>query len=167
MMSSVSQAPEPWRLVILGDGEERHILERLIANLKVPDVSLPGFRQVEELPGYYGLASAFIHPALQEQWGLVINEAMASELLVLVSENCGCRPNLVIEGITGYSFKPDDIQFIAQLLVRVSLGEINRDEIGVKAGNLIAQWGLNRFSDGMRNAYFSAVSRQIYSDISM
>ena len=54
-------------------------------------VLLPGFRQYDELPAYYGLAGAFVHASTTEQWGLVVNEAMASGLPVLVSNRCGWR----------------------------------------------------------------------------
>jgi 1,2-diacylglycerol 3-alpha-glucosyltransferase len=59
-----------------------------------------------------GLASAFIQASTTEQWGLVVNEAMASGLPVLVSERCGCAPDLVKNGVNGYTFDPYDIKEI-------------------------------------------------------
>jgi glycosyltransferase involved in cell wall biosynthesis len=46
----------------------------------------------------------FILPSKSETWGLSVNEAMACGLPVVVSTSCGCQPELVIEGVTGYSF---------------------------------------------------------------
>ena len=66
-----------WGLVLLGDGEFGPQIRRLVADLSLEDsVRLPGFKQYPELPAYYGLAGAFVHASVTEQWGLVVNEAM-------------------------------------------------------------------------------------------
>ncbi len=68
-----------WHLVLLGDGPLKSDLCHLISDLRLDAcVHLPGFKQYDELPVYYGLAGAFIHASTTEQWGLVVNEAMAS-----------------------------------------------------------------------------------------
>jgi len=54
-----------------------------------------GFRQIEENPVFYALAEAFILPSLKEEWGLVVNEAMATGLPVIVSRNAGCAEDLL------------------------------------------------------------------------
>jgi glycosyltransferase involved in cell wall biosynthesis len=138
-----------WRLVILGDGPERSYLKQLIRRLNIPDPCLPGFRQIEELPAYYGLAGTFIHPALQEQWGLVVNEAMAAGLPVLVSNRCGCVPDLIDPGRTGLLFDPADTSELAQLMTRVSSDNFNRQAMGAAAQAHIGHWGPDRFAEGM------------------
>src|SRR5438034_9827058 len=80
-------------------------------------VHLPGFKQYEELPIFYGLADAFIHASISEPWGLVVNEAMASGLPVLVSIACGCEGDLVKEKVNGFSFNPVRFGKIAQLML--------------------------------------------------
>lgn len=54
-----------------------------------------GFRQIEENTIFYALAEAFVLPSLEEEWGLVVNEAMASALPVLVSRTAGCAEDLL------------------------------------------------------------------------
>jgi glycosyltransferase involved in cell wall biosynthesis len=76
-------------------------------------VVFAGFRQLEELPAFYRGAGAFVHPALEEPWGLVINEAMASGLPVLSSRNVGAAEELVVEGGTGYLFNPESVEEMA------------------------------------------------------
>ena len=80
------------------------------------DVLLPGFKQYPELPLYYGLAGAFVLPSLTEPWGLVVNEAMAAGLPVVVSDRCGCASDLVRPGENGFAFDPCDIEQLAALL---------------------------------------------------
>src|SRR6266487_3765140 len=100
-----SQGDEPWNLVMLGDGPMRETLNSQLATLNLhPHVHLPGFKQYDELPVYYALANAFVHPSTTEQWGLVVNEAIASGLPVIVSDRCGCVPELV--NGNGFIFDP-------------------------------------------------------------
>ncbi len=110
----------PWDLVLLGDGALRPDLCRLISDLRLQDsVLLPGFIQYPELPTFYAHAGAFIHASTTEQWGLVVNEAMASGLPVLVSNRCGCAQDLVQEGVNGFTFDPYDVEQLAQLMLRI------------------------------------------------
>jgi glycosyltransferase involved in cell wall biosynthesis len=60
-----------------------------------PGVHFYGFRQIEENPVFYALADAFILPSLWEEWGLVVNEAMASGLPVVISKTAGCAEDLL------------------------------------------------------------------------
>ena len=57
-----------------------------------------GFRQIEENAIFYALAEAFVLPSLKEEWGLVVNEAMACSLPVIVSCTAGCAEDLVPGG---------------------------------------------------------------------
>ncbi|MCX6972986.1 MAG: glycosyltransferase family 4 protein [Verrucomicrobia bacterium] len=133
-----------WPLVLLGDGELRGDLLALCGdlglqfansgqagNLKLNSYKLKtskefglvvfsGFRQIEELPGFYAGAGAFVHPALEEPWGLVINEAMASGLPVLSSRNVGAAEELVVDGETGYLFDPMNIEEMANAMSKVA-----------------------------------------------
>jgi glycosyltransferase involved in cell wall biosynthesis len=96
-----------WDLVALGDGELRPSLEgQGQAPSLCGHVRMAGFRQYHELPAHYGLARAFILASTAEQWGNVVNEAMACGLPVLASERCGCARTLVRDGINGFRFDP-------------------------------------------------------------
>jgi glycosyltransferase involved in cell wall biosynthesis len=148
-----------WDLVLLGDGEMRPELEAQVAALKLGDnVLMPGFKQYEELPLYYATAGAFIHASTTEQWGLVVNEAMVSGLPVLVSNRCGCAPDLVKEGINGFTFDPFNIQQLSELMRRVAEMEpARRAEMGASSRELIAHWGTERFATGLQQAVQTAV----------
>ena len=56
-----------------------------------------GFRQIGENPVFYALAEAFVLPSLKEEWGLVVNEAMAAGLPVIVASTAGCAEDLVLK----------------------------------------------------------------------
>jgi 1,2-diacylglycerol 3-alpha-glucosyltransferase len=145
---------EPWSLVLLGDGPLQTEICRLISELALDgSVQIPGFRPYSELPLYYALAGAFIHASVSEQWGLVVNEAMASRLPVLVSDLCGCASDLVQEGCNGFLFDPYDVDGCAGLMRRISRMPLAvRNEMGRESGLIIAEWGLDCFVRGFDQA---------------
>jgi len=149
---------QEWDLVLLGDGEIRPALEAQVAVLNLRDhITMPGFKQYAELPAYYGSAGAFIHASTTEQWGLVVNEAMASGLPVLVSNRCGCVPDLVNEGINGFTFDPRDVEQLAELMrCMAEMEPARRAEMGLISRQQIAAWGPDRFAVGLQDAVQTA-----------
>jgi 1,2-diacylglycerol 3-alpha-glucosyltransferase len=149
----------PWSLVLLGDGELRESLLSLRSSLGLePFVHLPGFIQYPDLPAYYGLAKAFVHSSTTEQWGLVVNEAMASGLPVLVSNRCGCAPDLVQEGVNGFTFDPRDVEQLAQLMLKLSKLNSQLSTIGAASARIISDWGPERFAQGLKSAAETALA---------
>lgn len=142
----------PWNLVILGDGEERNNLESIIHDGSIEGITLAGFQKIDDLPAYYGLASVFVHPALNDQWGLVVNEAMAAGLPVLVSSRCGCAPDLIIESENGLTFNPKERNALIDLLISVSSGEFDLQRMGIASRKIINDWGPERFAQGILDA---------------
>ena len=152
------RAEAPWRLVMLGDGPERDALERLAD--EVGGVTFAGFRPLAELPAYYGRAGALVHPALVEQWGLVVNEALAAGLPVVVSDRVGAATDLVRDGETGFSFDPEDADALADRLERVATmsGEA-REAMGRRGQEAVDAWSPERFADGLWDAVEAGARR--------
>ena len=151
---------EPWRLVLLGDGPGRAALEARVAAAGVGSaVTFAGFQQIEDLPAYYGRAAAFVHPALTDQWGLVVNEAMAAGLPVLVSSGAGCAEDLVADGRNGHRFIPGDVTALGELLGQIaSRHPSDRAAMAAASRAIIAAWGLDRFAEGFEAAASAAGS---------
>ncbi|MFA4901981.1 MAG: glycosyltransferase family 4 protein [Desulfobaccales bacterium] len=141
---------QPWGLVICGSGPLEQELKDTARQLALDHVRFSGFAQVDTLPVYYGLARCFILPSSHsEQWGLVVNEAMAAGLPVLVSQACGCAPDLVQEGVNGYTFNPYDVKGLAQLLLKMSSGGLDLQSMGEASRRIIANWSLDTFAQGL------------------
>jgi 1,2-diacylglycerol 3-alpha-glucosyltransferase len=148
-----------WDLVLLGDGPLRPQLVELVCRYGLSGVvHLPGFLQYDELPTYYGLAGAFVHASTVEQWGLVVNEAMAAGLPVIISERCGCVDELVIQGRNGYSFDPLDPAELCRLLLLVASERCDRQRLAQEGRTIIADWSPERFALGLRKAADLAVA---------
>jgi glycosyltransferase involved in cell wall biosynthesis len=154
---------DAWDLVIAGDGELREVLEAKIGELNLSDcVKLPGYLSSEALAPYLGLAGAFILPSSgYEQWGLVVNEAMAAGLPVIVSDICGCCEDLVIEGKTGYSFSPSSMDSLSCLMQTLSEDPLARDRMANAAGEHIHNYSPEVFAKNFLAACQSAVDRVI------
>lgn len=149
---------EPWSLVLAGDGPGRTALEALIPAVIRDRVHFVGNKTQEELCAYYALAGALVLPSRYgETWGLVVNEAMASGLPVIVSNECGCAETLVHDGINGWLFDPGST---AGLVDKLSLMARQREEarknMGRASQTIVANWGLERFVSGAWQAVLTA-----------
>lgn len=151
------QCLQLWDLCLLGDGAERQELLQEAARLGIwvyvgnpwdpnrphhttPGLLLPGFRQIDELPRFYAHAAAFIHPALSEPWGLVINEAMASGLPILSSLNVGAAEELLQPGLNGFGFDPHSVNAIAAAIIELaSLNSSRLQAMGHASATLIEE----------------------------
>jgi glycosyltransferase involved in cell wall biosynthesis len=150
--------PSAWPLELLGDGPMRGELERTRAAHSLETaLVMPGFVQYGGLPSYYGNAGAFVHASTIEQWGLVVNEAMAAGLPVLVSERCGCAPDLVEEGRNGHTFDPYDVDALAGLMLKVVSGARDRAAMGEASRQIIARWSPETFAEGLERAVRAAL----------
>ncbi len=149
----------PWDLVILGDGVEKKVLESTRTRLALEgSVHFPGAKSYGELPVYYGLASGFIHASTTEQWGLVVNEAMASGLPVLVSHRCGCAQDLVQDGVNGFTFDPYQIEDMAEKMLRLTTNADLAYGLGKAGLTAIDHWSPQRFAEGLTLAVDTALS---------
>ena len=148
-----------WSLVVLGDGPLRVPLEGQVARLGLKTaVHLPGFKQYPELPAYYGLAGAFVHASTTEQWGLVVNEAMAAGLPVLVSNRCGCARDLVEPARNGFTFDPLNVAELAGRMAQIAAPACDREALGRRSREIIAQWGPEAFARGLSQAVETALA---------
>jgi glycosyltransferase involved in cell wall biosynthesis len=154
--------PEAWKLVILGDGPLKAQLLTQIKDLGLSaEVFLPGFKQYEELPAFYGLAGAFVHASTTEQWGLVVNEAMASGLPVLVSDRCGCASDLVVHGINGFTLNPLDVPALTESLLRMAGTDYDRAAMGRESRGIIAFWSPKKFAVKLQKATHAALENPV------
>ena len=142
----------PWDLVLLGDGPLRETLNSLVSTLNLhAQVYLPGFKRYDQLPIYYALAKTFVHASTTEQWGLVVNEAIASGLPVIASNRCGCVPELV--NGNGFTFDPLDEQELAERLLRMtSLSDEERKSLSDASYRISAKFAPERFGEGLGQA---------------
>jgi glycosyltransferase involved in cell wall biosynthesis len=155
------RVPVKWNLILLGDGPQREALSTLITTLNLTGtVFLPGFMNSAECRRHYHEADVFVHPATTEQWGLVVNEAMAAQLPVIVSRTCGCVPELVEDGTTGFTFSPTDEDTLVAALTKVMSNAPLRATLGRNALQRVSTvCGPDTFGKAAADAALLAVAR--------
>ncbi|MES2042845.1 MAG: glycosyltransferase family 4 protein [Pseudomonadota bacterium] len=144
---------DAWDLVLVGDGELRGELESRVGELGLKArVHFMGFRQYDDLPAFYGLAGGFVHVSTVEQWGLVVNEALAAGVPVIVSRAAGCAPDLVEEGVNGWTVDPLDVAAITARLKELAAPATDRAAMGLSGARIVANYGPDRFGEGLAAA---------------
>lgn len=137
-------------LVLIGDGEEHEGLREAAGGLLQKRIFFYGYKSQYELRSIYRNAEALVLSSHRETWGLVVNEAMASGLPVLVSKKCGCVETLVEDGANGYVMDPDNNASIESALLRfVALMPDEKSEMRRISRKIINNWGLDRFCEGV------------------
>lgn len=89
-------------LVMVGMGKQYEQCRAMAADM--PSVHIEGWCDYEKMPKYYAIADVSIMPTLEDNWSLVVPEAMACGLPVTTSIYNGCHPELIQEGTNGYVF---------------------------------------------------------------
>jgi 1,2-diacylglycerol 3-alpha-glucosyltransferase len=149
-----------WDLILCGDGELRSQIEDKILELNLSDaVHLPGFLQQKELLPYFAHANFLIQASIQDQWGLVVNEAMAAGLPVLVSKHCGCYEDLVIEGVNGFGFHPENREHLTELMLKISSTDINIRKMGQASLEHIKNFSPEQFARSLKESVDYAIAK--------
>ncbi|WFN58666.1 glycosyltransferase family 4 protein [Synechococcus sp. CCFWC 502] len=159
------QAGGRWNLRLVGSGPEEAAIRAGVSELPKPErVSLEPFRQLNALTDVYGKASAFVLASISDTWGLVVNEAMAAGLPVLVSSACGCTVDLIDHGSTGFCFDPLDPRTLAQLMHRIEAQSAQeRLTMVVAARRRLESFSLASFSQALQDAAAYASANPAFS----
>ncbi len=148
-----------WKMVLLGDGPLKFEVIKLQRELGLDgDLVLPGFEQYDRIPIYYSAAGALILPSVSDTWGLAVNEAMACGLPVLVSNRCGCAPDLVQDGRNGFTFDPHDADELAVLMCKIASDQCDRESMGKASQEIIANWTPEVFAQNLVKAVETALA---------
>jgi 1,2-diacylglycerol 3-alpha-glucosyltransferase len=138
-----------WSLVLVGDGPDRDDIISQSRNAGVDNhIRFTGLKTTKESILYYAFAGCFVLPSIREPWGLVVNEAMASSLPVIVSSKCGCVEDLVQPGVNGYLFDPSmDGQLTENMLAISTTSPAAIDAMRRRSREIIAgfspkQWAI-------------------------
>jgi glycosyltransferase involved in cell wall biosynthesis len=92
-----------------------------------------GFRNQTEMPAVYAACDMLVLLSDSETWGLVANEALACGRPVIVSDACGCAPDLAADGRAGLVVPVGNIPAIAEALREIAAGACRGDDIAKKS----------------------------------
>lgn len=151
MFSGNASEPVPY-LVVVGDGEQRQALEAQAAATGFESIRFCGFRNQSELPAFFDLASVFVLPSQHEPWGMIVNEAMNAGRPVIVSDDVGCQPDLVHDGVEGCVYPVGDVPALTSALHRVLDDPQMTLAMGQRALARIKNWSYDEDIRALRSA---------------
>lgn len=127
-------------LVFAGDGESRQELQNRAFSFSPRTVAFVGFVQREQVAAHAALAEMLVLPTYSDPWGLVVNEAMACALPVIVTNAAGCAADLVTDNWNGRLVHPGDVTTLASAMRDLALRPRRCAEMGANSLQRIAAY---------------------------
>lgn len=137
---------------MVGSGEMETELVSLVQNNAINNVVFGGFINQTDLPKVFATSDIFVLPAENEPWGLIVNEVMCASLPIIVSDEVGCVPDLVKDGINGYHIKAGDPLALTEALERILINPALRTSMGNQSLMIIKTWSYLQCKTGLLRA---------------
>ncbi len=139
-------------LVFAGDGAEREALAERASKITAGTIQFLGFVHREQLPEFYALADGFVFPTHSDPWGLVVNEAMACSLPIIVTNVAGCALDLVQDGWNGFVVPPRDPSRLAAAMAQLAGDSSLGTEMAANSRKRIEAYSPAAWAEGMVKA---------------
>lgn len=123
-------------MMIVGDGEELEALKKKCSDEDISGVFFTGWLEDERIR-MYAIADVFALPTLRDVWGLVVNEAMLSELPIVVTRAAGCSSDMVRPGENGFIIDPGSTSQLAAALSSILYDEDLRMRMGRRSLEIV------------------------------
>ena len=108
----IENRTQEYKLVVVGDGEERKLIERKIADYGLRNVRLEGFR--DNVYDYYNESSVFFLTSMFEGFPLVLPEAMQFGVIPFAFDTYSALKDVIDNNHDGYIVEPFNIQSYAE-----------------------------------------------------
>jgi glycosyltransferase involved in cell wall biosynthesis len=129
--TAASPCASDWALHFAGDGPLRKELQETVRLAgREANFRFHGLMPAGDVAELLGLADGFLLPTKREAWGLVVNEAMACGVPVVVSPAAGATRDLISDGVTGYVVEPTDIDGLTAAICRLLSGDLECKAVG-------------------------------------
>jgi len=143
-------------LVFVGDGVSREELMRQAQHIAPGTVCFPGFAQREDLATLYALAEALVLPTHSDPWGLVVNEAMACGLPIIVTDVAGCSADLVDDGWNGFVVPPQSPEKLSHAIDSLAKNAALRQQMSAHSLERIRSYSPETCAAGLAAAAIAA-----------
>jgi glycosyltransferase involved in cell wall biosynthesis len=129
------------RLDIVGSGSiERELKDCVKSDDLESAVAFLGTKSVEEIGELLMHSDTLVLPSHSEPWGLVVNEALSYGCPVVVSDICGCVPELVVDGNSGFSYPSGDVPGLTAAMIAAAELAADRAAVATRCLDLIGQY---------------------------
>lgn len=145
-------------LLIVGDGPEKENLEELCLFYNIPNVCFTGAVDYDNIFKYFAVADIFIIPTLQDNWSLVVPEAMSCGLPVLSSIYNGCWPELV-KPDNGWVFDPINPENFNHILQTAWEKREQWKQMGQESLRIVQNYSPQKVAESIYQACLSTLKR--------
>lgn len=150
----VSRSRSDWALAVVGDGELEGAMRQYVEERGLDGVHLLGFRQDDALLRVYAAADLFVLPSRQEPWAVVVNEAAAAGLPLLLSDAVGAAADLLEPGENGEIFSAVDVDEMTAAWLALSKRQ-DLDRMGERSREIVLSWDYDFAISELKNALLS------------
>jgi glycosyltransferase involved in cell wall biosynthesis len=139
-------------MVFVGSGEMEDEM-RAAASQAANEVecSFPGFALQRDLPQWYCRSRVFLFPTQWEPWGVVVNEACAAGLPVVISPTAGSADELVLHGDNGYVL-PLNVDQWVDAIVKLLSDEALYSRMAKRSTEIVKEYSYLNAARGLANA---------------
>lgn len=143
------------KLVIIGEGPQKKILEQKIRKLKLKEtVVLLGYQ--ENIPKILKSSDLFVLPSLKEAFGLVLLEAMAAQLPIIAS-NVGGIPEIIEDQKSGMLVEPGKSDLLAEKITMFIKNAPLRQKLAFLGYHRVKEFDLKKMVQKTEEVYNSVL----------
>jgi glycosyltransferase involved in cell wall biosynthesis len=132
LIQAAGKIPEEYGIILIGGRAGKEFINLREAN-SATNVHFMDFMSKEQLGLYYRAADIFVFPTREDIWGLVLNEAMSYGLPCVASVKANASIELIEEDINGYLIDPENIELMAEQMLRLFRNDNKRINMGISA----------------------------------
>jgi len=161
LLKALAYLTVPYKATIVGEGPQRHELEKLAAKLGIKSkVTFTGLVSEDKKRSLLAVNDIAVYPATGgESFGIVLIEAMAtSSLLVLAGNNEGY--NSVMGSARGSLFDPHDHQALAEKIDRLATDQLKAKQLYAAQQKLVSQYDVNQVGPKILAQYQAAIANR-------
>jgi glycosyltransferase involved in cell wall biosynthesis len=145
-------------LIIVGEGNLRENIENYIASNSIKDIIITGKIDYDEIYKFFAIADILIMPTLEDNWSLVVPEAMSCKLPIACSIYNGCWPELITHD-NGWLFDPLNLNEFVDTLIQIDNNKVFLSKMGEKSFEIVQNFSPNKVAENILSACHSTMKK--------
>jgi len=154
-LEAIQNLDTDWEILIAGDGPYLDVLKNIAGTIK-PAVRFTGFLNRERLAQLYASARIFVFPSIQENFPVVLLEAMNAGCAIITTNADGCAE---VVGDTGIATEPHNALQIRQALDKLMRDPGAIEEMGGKARQRVISFSWNNIADQYDHCFQAVLNK--------
>lgn len=146
-------------LIIVGNGPKRTEIENYIQSKFIDDIIIVGDVDYDQIYKYFAIANLLIIPTLEDNWSLVVPEAMSCKLPIACSIYNGCWPELITQN-NGWCFDPLNTDEFVNVLKKIFLNRNNLKQMGDNSFEIVKNYNPKTVAENIISACITTIRKK-------